>query len=76
MQSIGKNSLFFSANAFEKQIVSKKYCLDHQQGKMYFLPTCRCHILLLGNVEELLQKLDTLCFTYQNVDCIFTLFKY
>ena len=33
-------------------------------------------IILLGNVEELLKKLDTFCFAYQHVDCLFTLFKY
>ena len=41
-----------------------------------FLPACENHILLLGNVEELLKKLDTFCFTYQHVDCLYTLFKY
>ena len=41
-----------------------------------FLPSCKYHILLLGNVEELLKKLDTFCFTYQHVDCLYTLFKY
>ena len=41
-----------------------------------FLPSCKYHRLLLGNVEELLKKLDTFCFTYQHVDCLFTLFKY
>ena len=40
------------------------------------LPNCRYHILLLINVEELLQKLDPLCFTYQHVVCLYTLFKY
>ena len=33
-------------------------------------------MVLLGNVEELLKKLDTFCFTYQHVDCLYTLFKY
>ena len=32
--------------------------------------------LILGNVEELLKKLDTFRFTYQQVDCLYTLFKY
>ena len=41
-----------------------------------FLPTCKYHIILLGNVEELLKKLDTFCFTSQHVDCLYTFFKY
>ena len=40
------------------------------------LPTCKYHIVLIGNVQELPQKLDTFCFTYQHVDCLYTLFKY
>ena len=43
---------------------------------MCFLPAGKYHIILLGNVEELLKKLDTICFTYQHVDCLYTLFKY
>ena len=41
-----------------------------------FLPDCKEHIILLGNFEELLKKLDTFCFTYQHVDCLYTLFNY
>ena len=37
---------------------------------------CKYHIILLGNLEELQRKLDTFCFTYQHVDCLYTLFKY
>ena len=33
-------------------------------------------MVLLGNVQELLKKLDSFCFTYQHVDCLYTLFKY
>ena len=40
-----------------------------------FLPACKYHIILLGNVEELLKKLDTFCFSYQHVDCLYTLFS-
>ena len=43
---------------------------------MCFLPNCRYHIILIGNIKKLLQKLDAFCFNYQNVDCLYTLFKY
>ena len=33
-----------------------------------FLPVCKYHIILLGEIEELQHKLDTLCFIYQYVD--------
>ena len=67
---------FFSATTYEKFIVCKDYCIAHHNDKTCFLPTCKYHIVLLGNVQELLKKLDTFCFTYQHVDCLYTLFKY
>ena len=66
-----KNSLFISANTFEKYIVSEEYCLARHVDKMCFLPNCRYHI-----IKELLQKLDAFCFNYQDVDCLYTLIKY
>ena len=69
-------SLFISATTYEKYIVCKDYCNAHRNEKTCFLPTCKCHIVLLGNVQELLKKLDSIRFTYQHVDCFYTLFKY
>ena len=43
---------------------------------MCFQPNCRYHIILIGNIKELLQNLDALCFNYQYKDCLYTLFKY
>ena len=71
-----KNNLFISANTYEKYIVSKEYCIARHNDKMCFLPKCRYHIILIGNIKELLQKLDAFCFNYQLVDCLYTLFKY
>ena len=42
---------------------------------MCFLPNCRYHIILLGNIEDLLQKLNAFCLNYQPVDCLYALFK-
>ena len=53
-----KNSLFISANTYEKFIVSKEYCIARHDDRMCFLPNCRYHIILIGNIKELLQKLD------------------
>ena len=71
-----EKSLFIPANTYEKYIVCKDYCIAHHDDKTCYLPSCNYHILLLGNVEELLKKLDTFCFTYQHVECLYTLFKY
>ena len=72
---LSEKSIFIYANTYEKFIVCKDYCIAHHDDKKCFLPSCKCHILLHGNVEELLKKLDTFCFTYQHVDCLYTLFK-
>ena len=71
-----EKSLFISATTYEKYIVCKDYCIAHHNEETCFLPACKYHIVLLGNVEELLKKLDSFCFTYQHVDCLFTIFKY
>ena len=71
-----KNSLFISANTYEKFLVSKEYCIARHNDKMCFLPNCRYHIILIGNIKELLQKLDAFSFNYQHVACLYTLFKY
>ena len=76
LTSYSKNSLFVSANTYEKYNVSKKYCIAGHDDKMCFLPNCRYHIILIGNIKELLQKLVAFCFNYQHVDCLYTLFKY
>ena len=73
---ISEKSLFISANTYERYIVCKDYCIAHHDNKTCFLLSCRYHIILLVNFEELLKKFDTFCFTYQHVDCLFTLFKY
>ena len=77
---ISEKRLFISANTYEKYIVCKDYCIAHHNNKTCFLPACKYHIILglilPGNVEELVKKLDTFCFTYQDMDCLYTLFKY
>ena len=73
---ISEKSLFFSATTYEKSIVRKDYCIAHHNEKTCFLPACKYHSVLLGNVQELLKKLDPFCFTYQHVNCLYTLFKY
>ena len=73
---ISEKTLFISATTYEKYIVCKDYCIAHHIEKTCSLPACKYHIVLLGNVQGLLKKLDTFCFTYQHVDCLYTLFKY
>ena len=73
---LSETILLIAANTYEKHILCKDYWIAHHDDEACFLPNCKNHIILLGNVEELLKKLDTFCFTYQHVDCLYTLFKY
>ena len=57
-----KNSLLISANTYKKFLASKEYPIARHHDKMCFLPNCRYHIILIGNIKELLQKLDAFCF--------------
>ena len=48
-----KNSLFISANTYEKYIVRKEYFIARHDDKMCFLlPNCRHHIILIGNIKS------------------------
>ena len=73
---LSEKNLFTSANIYENYIVCTDYCIAHHDDKTCSLPACNYHIILPGNVEELLKKLDITCFTYQHVECLYTLFKY
>ena len=71
-----EKSLFISAKTYERYIFCTDYCIAHHVDKTCFLPACKDHIILPGNFEELLKKSDTFFFTFQHVDCLYTLFKY
>ena len=71
-----RKCLFISANMYSKPFLCNDYCVAFHNGKTCSVFNCKIHIVLLGNVEELLKKLDTFCFTYQHVDCLYTLFNY
>ena len=60
----------------KKYIMSKEYCIARHDDKTCFLPNCRNHIILIGKIKDLLQKLDAFCFNYQHVDCLYTHYKY
>ena len=66
-------SLFLQTH--EKHIVSEEYCNARHDDKMCFLANCR-YLIIMGNLKDLLQKLDAFCFNYQHVDCLYALFKY
>ena len=56
--------------------MSTEDCIARHYDKMCFLPNCRYHNNLIGNIRHLRQTLDAFYFNYQHVDCLYTLFKY
>ena len=60
---VSEKCLLLSANIYEKYIVCKNYCIAHHDDKTYFLPSRKYHKILFREIEELLHKLDTFCFT-------------
>ena len=64
--NFSKNSkqFFVSANTYEEDIKCKDYCFAHHDDKLCFLPNCRYHNVLIGDIDELLEKLDEFCFAY------------
>ena len=70
-----KQPLHF-CNHIWKTYFSKVHSIARHDEKMCFLPNCRYHIVVIGILKDLLQKLDAFCSNYQHVDCLYTLFKY
>ena len=62
-----KISLFLQKQ-MRKYIVCKDYRIAHHDDEPCSLPVCKYHILLLGEIDELLHKLDTFRSTHQHVD--------
>ena len=56
--------------------MSKEYCIARHDDKVCFLLNCRYHILVIGNIKVLLQKVEKISFNYPYVDCLYTLVKY
>ena len=70
-----EKNLITSANTYKKNCLQRLLC-SLSNDKTCFVSNCKLHIILLGNVEELLRKFDIFCFTYQHVYCLYTLFRY
>ena len=73
-----RKCVHFFANTYETYRVSKDYCVAQHEDSKCTVPNCKYHILRIAEKDkiELMQKLDTFCFTYQLVECLYTLFKF
>ena len=68
--------IFIFSNTYKKFIVCNDYCEAFHNDKTCLVSHCKLHIILLGNVEEPLKKLDSFYFTYYHVDCLYSLFHF
>ena len=77
-QKFSETSLFNPTDDYEKFLVCRDYCVASQYPAFCFLKNCKFHLLLITDkdLDDLLVKLDRVCFTYQHVDCFYTLFKF
>ena len=72
-----KKSLFISvANEFyENYLVTQDYCVS-THDLLCSSENCKFHLVLIGiSVNQILQRLDKRIYIYQEIDCLYTLFK-
>ena len=60
---VQKTVVLILQTPMKKLWVKNSFFFNHD-GKMCYLRTCSYHILLIGDIIELLQKLDVSCFNY------------
>ena len=73
-----QKSLFISisSNFYEKYIVTNYFCVS-THNSYFSLENCKFHILLIdSSFDQILQRLCNFHFTYQIIDCLYTLNKY
>ena len=71
-------SLFISVSNdfYEKYIVTQDYCVSTHDC-FCSLGNCKFHIILIGNsLSQILQRLDKYLYIYQEIDCLYTLYKH
>ena len=76
--NLSSKCLFISISieTFTQYLVTEQYCVARHNN---FCPieNCKSHIILISDsVEDILEKLDNYFYTYQTVDCLYTLFKH
>ena len=69
--------LYLSQKTFIRKFIdTQDYCVSNHSS-FCSVENCKFHLVLIGSLlDEILQRLDKYHFTYQIVDCIYTLYKY
>ena len=78
IQIIVKKSLFISVSSdfYKQYVVTNNFCVS-THNSYCSLENSKFHILLIdSSFDQILQRLDNFNFTYQIIDCLYTLYKY
>ena len=76
MQTFQKSNLFDTAKTYEPYFVCNDYFIVNHWDKLWILLNGSYRNKLLGDTDELLQKLNAFYSTYQYLDCLYILFEY
>lgn len=71
-----EKSIFISipSNQYHHFLITPFYCVATHCDDNCLAVSCKFHILLIG--DEILPKLENFRFTYQSVDCLYSVYKY
>ena len=68
--------IFVSNDFYEKYIVTRDCCVS-THNFFCSLGSCKFHIILIGTfLSQILQRLDKYQYKYQEIDCLYTLYKH
>ena len=78
LQKLSETFLFIATHNYEKFLVYRGYFKAAHDPAFCFLKNCKFHLLFIANkdLNDLIVKLNRVCFTYQHVDCSYTLFNF
>ena len=74
---LSKSANYFRLSDFyEKSIVAQDYCVSTHIS-LCSLENCKFHLVSIGtSLRQILQRLDKYVYIYQEIDCLYTLFKH
>ena len=73
---IANHCLLLFLTFYEKYIVTQDYCVSTHDS-FCSLGNCKFHIILIGtSLSQILQRLDKYQCIYQEIDCLYTLYKH
>ena len=56
-----QKTVFLLLQTLWKLYCELKKCVGRHDDKIAFVPNCRNHFVLIGDIKEVLQKLDAFC---------------